>query len=226
MTDFPKVGTAGVHDAANAEPYLHALPEEEQHHAMMMFFNLTQLNVFANEYAAAVNLVAHVEELEQHLIAHPLGDELLQNQNRHLLKMWREIAGRDAAMTVFHYDKTLRAVRGEMKNVPTIKSETDHARLRAADQSLRRSFPKLEDVRNAFAHRAETTVSLKEARTHAVGGRKLTFGHMEGRVYTVTFRGEDRKVSLTVEAATNLANVTREVYAAFPQLDGMLPPAA
>lgn len=226
MADFPKVGTPGVYDIASVEPYVHSLAEEEQQHAMVMLLNLTHLNAYTNEYAAAVALVDHVEGLEAQAIANPERDQLTQNRKRYLLTMWREMAGRDAAMLVAHYEETLSAIRGEMKNVATIRAEVLHDRLRNADRVLWQAFPKLNKVRNAFAHRSEYTATLETAKKHAVEGRRLTFGHMEGRIYTVTSWGEDRQVSLTNESWRKLADITVEVFAAFPQLDGMLPPVA
>jgi hypothetical protein len=96
--------------------------------------------------------------------------------------------------------------------------------LRAAAKTFREAFPTVEKARHGAGHRAETVANITTVKGHAQGGQKLHFGGMDGRTYTVTFDGEDRRVILVEATRKSLADITRDVYAAFNELEDLLPP--
>ena len=69
---------------------------------------------------------------------------------------WKQIAARDAAMTIYHIGRAISAIR--TKNLPlcpTLGALTDHAALREADRRFERAFPHYELIRHAIGHAAE-----------------------------------------------------------------------
>ncbi|TIP06462.1 MAG: hypothetical protein E5X72_01725 [Mesorhizobium sp.] len=223
MDFFPRPGEPGVYDIGILQPFVNRLPEGEEEAGMLMLFALVRLNGYLCDLQAAIGLIDHVEAVRLQVTGSQM-DQVRKNGSQHMLSLWMDMAGRDAAMTLFHYDKTLSAIRSEMRHVPFICSKTDHPRLRAAAKAFREGFPTAEKARHGVGHRAETLAGIASVKVHAIDGKKLHFGGMDGRTYTVTFEGADRKLSLVEATWRSLANITREVYAAFPQLDGLLPP--
>jgi hypothetical protein len=68
-------------------------------------------------------------------------------------------------MTVFHFGKSLLAIRTSMKKSPTIQAEVDHNALREAAKLLERDFPNYDLARHAAGHRAEAMASLEELKS-------------------------------------------------------------
>jgi hypothetical protein len=88
----------------------------------------------------------------------------------HTLKRWSGMAGPDAAITVFHFGKTLAAIRSGLSGLPSVKGKVNHSKLRAAAKRFRQEFPDFEQIRHAVGHRAELTVSANFIRTHSFEG--------------------------------------------------------
>lgn len=220
--------TPGVYDIGVLEPFVHSLPnEDEQYHSMVLLLNLTKLDGYVNDYAAAIGLHSHTEELRRSVLAVGNEDRLTFNRTMHMLKLWDEMAGREAAMTVFHFGKSLSAIRASMKSTPTIMAEADHNSLREAAKLLEREFPNYDLARHAAGHRAEAMASLEELKKHAVElGDKQQFipGIVIDHDYIATFEKKELRVALTENSRRKLAQIEALAYAAFPKFADLLPP--
>lgn len=221
-------GTPGVYNISVLESFIHSLPnEDEQYNSMILLNSLVNLNGLVNDFAAAVALYDHVFGLRQSV--HNVGDaELLTfTKTMNLLNIWYDIAGREAAMTVYHIGKALEAIRSNLRSAPTIKADVIDDMLRKASSGLQRAFPNYSSVRNAVGHRAEIFATLDDVKRHAIdieGGRQFVWGVMEGRDYVVTYKKVKARVSLTDEACRELNAIVATVYSAFPAIKHLLPP--
>ncbi len=221
-------GTPGVYDAAELKEFVATLPtEEEQHHSMISLLNLRNLSSYVNDYASAVGLHRHVQDLRESVLRVEEPNTLVFNNNMHLLKNWDEMAGREAAMTLFHVGKALMQIRANMRFTETIKADSDADSLRKAAGELERAFPNYNIARHAAGHRAEAVGSLEQVKLHAVdieGGQQFIIGNVQGDDYLSTFEKKLLKVPLTEEARLKLNDVVALIYSAFPKLVHMLPP--
>lgn len=227
MQDF-EPNSPGIYDIGILEPFIHSIPnDDEQHHSMMLVFNLIRLSDYVNDYTGAVGLHSYTENLRQSVRACGKDDALTFSHNILMLKTWDEMAGRDAAMTIFHFGEALAAIRSAMKDTPTIRAEADHNSLREAAKLLRREFPNYELARHAAAHRAEAVASLDTIKKHAVdcgnGKRRFVWGVVVDHTYIATFENRELRVSLAEEARKQVAQIAYLTYAAFPKLKDLLP---
>lgn len=221
-------GTPGVYDASLLQPFINSLPtEEEQHHSMITLLNLQNLNGYVNDYASAIGLHNHVQDLRKSVLNVNEPNTLVFNNNMHLLRNWDDIAGREAAMTLFHVGKALMQIKANMRFTQTIKADSDADSLRKASGELERAFPNYNVARHAVGHRAEAMASLEQVKEHAIeieGGQEFIMGNVQGDDYVATFEKKLLKVPLTEEARQRLNNVVALIYSAFPKLTHMLPP--
>jgi hypothetical protein len=126
MFDLP-IGSPGVYDVSALQPFVDKLPTEEQRGALVLLFNLVQISRLVDEFAAAVALLDYVEKLRADVEAVQPGDNKPLEIVRiiHALKLWNGMAGRDATMTIFHFGKTLAAIRTSLNGLPSIKDDVE-----------------------------------------------------------------------------------------------------
>jgi hypothetical protein len=213
----------GVYDIGILSDYLNSLPADEVGQSGLMLFNLTRLNDFVNEFAAAVALLELVDQLEMMVLLDQTQEELAYTKNRHANRLWQEMAGRDAAMTVYQYRHTLDGIRKSMPHVPTMAASIRQACLRDAWRALLRDFPN-DLARHAAGHRGEDIASPEKFKSHAVDRTTYHLPHMDGWTYRFTYKGAAHELLVDHPSRLKLKEVTRSVYAAFPVLDGKLPP--
>ncbi|KAA3511598.1 hypothetical protein [Agrobacterium rosae] len=220
-------GTPGVYDASVLQPFVDSLPSpEEQNHSMITVLNLQNLSGYVNDYAAAVGLHNHVQDLRRSLLSANAPDTLILNNSLHLIKNWDDMAGREAAMTLFHFGKALMQIKANMRLTPTIKEESDSDILRKASGELERGFPNYNVARHAVGHRAEAVGSFDGVKEHAIeieGGKEFLIGQVRGDDYIATFEKKLLTVPLTEEARQRLSDIAALIYSAFPKLVHLLP---
>lgn len=218
------VNSPGVYDVAVLQPFLHGLPEEQQVGGGLLIYNLVQISKLVDAFAASVALLDYVEGLENAVEAvHPGSVKPIDiGRSVHALELWCEMAARDAVLTVYHFEKTIAAIRSVMRDVPVLISQVEHSWLRAAAKRTRLEFPHAEKARHAVGHRAELTDSVKSIKAHSEAGT-FVFGRLASRVYTVSFEGVHRELAIDEGNRQKLAQIAHDVYSAFPMLAGKLP---
>ncbi|MCK1423902.1 hypothetical protein IVB15_01315 [Bradyrhizobium sp. 182] len=221
MSDLP-ADSPGVYDVGILQPFVDALPEEEQRSGMVVLFNLVQLHRLVNDFGGAVALLDHVEIEVKKIQVLRTTQSVLFNRALHMYKIWSEMAGRDAAATIFHFGKTIDAIRSGMRKLPTILNGVDHDRLRAASKQFHRSFPDYALIRHGAGHRAESTASIQSLNKHSEDGTFI-FGTIKDRVYTVTFESKHRTLAIDKPTRRILAQIAKSIYEAFPKLTESLP---
>lgn len=210
---------AKAYDCGMAQPLIDALPPDEQNPAIMLLFNLIQGHQYAQQFAAAVGLLDFVD-LEEKRLLNFNGPTIANSRN--LINLWRGMAARDGAMSIFHLGATLDAIGSMTKSAPSFTGKVDAAALRSARKRLRESFPGYDNLRHGVGHLAEMTSSLKKVAAHAVDGH-LIFGGLEGRDFTITQDRAHRTISLTQLSVRTLGKIIHDVYSAFPNLRNLLP---
>jgi hypothetical protein len=223
MLDLP-IGSPGVYDLGVLQPFVDKLPSEEQRGALMLLFNLVQISRLVDDFAAAVALLDYVEKAGADVEAVNPGNckpiEIVRVV--HALKLWNGMAGRDAAMTVFHFGKTLAAIRTGLNDISSMKGDVEHTRLRAAAKRFRLDFPNFEKARHGVGHRAETTASVSSLQEHSANG-VFIFGALTDRTYTITFDGGHRTLAIDHQTRETLAETANEAFSAFPKIAANLP---
>lgn len=219
------IGSPGVYDVAALQPFVDQLPSDQQPGAALLIFNLVQISKLVDAFAAAVALLDHVEKLASDVEAvHPGPSKPIEIARAvHALELWSEMAGRDAVMTVYHFEQTIASVRSAQNGIPAVKSNVEHEALRAAAKRFRQDFPHSEKARHAVGHRAELTASIKSIQAHAEAGA-FVFGRLRSRVYTVSFGGIHRELAIENGNRLKLAEIAQDVFSAFPKLAANLPP--
>lgn len=229
MAVYNEVGQPGVYDIGQLGDFISTISDDnEQYHVMVILFNLTKLNDFVNDFAAAIALNDSMKQ-QMSISKYVKGptNSLTEVQAYHTWKLWGDIAGRDATMTIYNYAHTLNGVRSGIKNSPTLLSISDAKKLRSAFQNLGKEFPNYELARNAVGHRGETYNTIDNIKTHGVNkGEYIEYypGGIKDDAYIATFKGKEIRTELNENKRKKLSEITALVYSAFPSLFSKLPP--
>jgi len=131
------------------------LPESETSAAYVLTRNIMSLNRQVEKFAAALALRRSCEG---------------QTDQFPITLQWIFIAARDATMTIYHFAKTLEAIRGGCKNAPILQGRVDHERLKLAKKIFDARFPDFEALRHSVAHSAEKTRSAESFAMNTFSG--------------------------------------------------------
>ena len=139
--------------------------------------------------------------------------------DRIMLMSWRFLAARDGAMTIFHFGKTLQAIRRfGFSNCPTFKAKLDHAQLRIGEKLFRQWFPDFEKVRHSVAHSAELSRDSKSHMRNSVRG-VLIRDVLNERNFQNSYAGRVLSYDIDTTTLLHLKSVRNRVYAAFWPFD-------
>lgn len=128
------------------------------------------------------------------------------------LSDWMLIAARDGALAIYHFGKTLEAIKKSLPGFPTLNSEVDHNLIRKANADYRKRFPRYEAIRHVVAHSAEFSATQAKRELHANKGPLVAraVGATKGirfsdsliqRTYIVNFEGDAHSYEITHASA-------------------------
>lgn len=117
-------------------------PSEEHAGRDHIDFLLMIACLHVHRFGAALSLIRHCEPL--------LGPETGNEPGE-----WIGLATRDAALSVYHFSVTLRAIRAGLGRCPTLQALVDSEKLREASKTFNRQFPDAVLLRHAVGHLAE-----------------------------------------------------------------------
>jgi hypothetical protein len=166
-----------------------------------------------------------------------------QRKSRHLFLSWLPIAGRDAAMAIYHFGIAAEGVRRTLGMCPILRTSVLHPELRQAIRGFSVDFPAYEKIRHAVAHAAEKDKTPNLSAEHRVvtnggqvqgititggqgvfkdlsGGRAGGYAitdHFQGRLFTNTWEGEVLTYELSQASLDKLNTSAKAIFAAFPQ---------
>lgn len=131
------------------------LPEEERDEADSIRSNIGWLHDRATSFWAARMLFQNCAERQ---FLDPAGGTIYHE--------WQLCAARDAVMSIYHYGRTLEGIDDALGVCPTLREMIDGTGKRAARKQFEKRFPSFIALRNALAHSAERTKTLKASRRH------------------------------------------------------------
>jgi hypothetical protein len=79
---------------------------------------------------------------------------------------WREMAGRDGGLSIYHFKSSLKAVTTWVGKDRNLLSQVDCDKLRDAGRLFDRTFPEAKYLRHAIAHSADRLATEKEVKAH------------------------------------------------------------
>jgi hypothetical protein len=142
-----------------------------------------------------------------------------------LFRSWRSLAGRDGAMSIYHFGMTLERVRNVIfRDCPCLASHFDRSELRSVIGSFDQAFPNWKSLRNAVAHVAENFVDPDEPTKHFVpSGRdsrvKIARRNvLDGRKFMHTIAGKECSYELSAEIVQKLHNIRGRYYRIFSKV--------
>jgi hypothetical protein len=226
MTNYPTLPFLG----------LHKLPLEQRPAGELVRHNLGLLlrHVLAFErtlqlYDFCMLSVSQLEQKRNEL--RPPEDlpllSLISDKEGQLMD-WRQIAGRDGALTIYHYSMSAAGVRKALSLCPGLQAQINHDTLRKAIKGFAAAFPGNLYIRHAVAHAAETARTPDDVSEHGIVGafRSPSFdltlaepaiicGVIDGRRYSEGWKGQIFEYELSQASVDKLVATTQAIYAAF-----------
>jgi hypothetical protein len=146
------------------------------------------------------------------------------------LREWQFLAGRDGAITIFHFGKAMGQIRNVIfESCPVLASRLDRKTFKSVVGSFDKAFPRWVAVRNAVAHHAELRIDPLVAEEHYVSGPLsvpglLPVGHgvrqsfsntLVGRRFIHTFEKGLCEYELSQDTLNSLHNIRARYYEIF-----------
>jgi hypothetical protein len=142
---------------------------------------------------------------------------------------WREIAGRDGGLSIYHFSSSLKAVTAWVNKDPNLLSQVDSKKLREAGRLFRRTFPASEHLRHAIAHSADrmsteqevkeqthsATFHLSTDQTQTIQAQLILGEGFGGRVFHSMWKGNFVSYELSEQTMEALTTVESDVIASF-----------
>ena len=217
----------GVHDMAKLQAFIYTITDEaEQENTMLLVYNLFQLNSYVNEYAATIALHNYIQTLRSQAHISIPKNTKDHTEKMYLFNVWDQMCGREAAMIVFHFGKSISAISSLLNKTPTIQKKINHDNIRSARKMLQQEFPNYELARHSAGHRAEAIASLETVKLHAFDHghmKQHISGNIKGNSYVATFRGNELEIEMIETKRKALGEITNKIYSAFPDLYADLP---
>jgi hypothetical protein len=189
---------------------LATIPEKEKEAVQAVQNGLRNLATYVQHFSAALALFHHAEQI--------LAQQEQHSDIRQAARGWKFLAGRDGAMTIYHFGIAAEGVRRALGLCPTLRPAVDILALRRATKACRSHFPAFEKMRHAVAHAAEKLKTPKQRKEHAVGG-KLNIGQnfIPGNTFQTSWESEVLTYGLSKESLDAMESDRRAIWAAFPK---------
>jgi hypothetical protein len=137
-----------------------------------------------------------------------------------MLIEWKEIAARDAAFSIFHFQRTFETLRVQLlRDYPVLRDMADTKGLRIAWKLYRSQFSDVVITRHAIGHTAEFYATVESRARHATHRDIFVESMMVNTVLSVPSFG--RLVSVDVSGIT-VVKLNRIKVLILEALDSML----
>ncbi len=192
---------------------LASFPIEEQEAIWNLNLALSSLNNYLKDFQAALALFDFCESQCQAL------QERREPIPRNWLMPWQFIAGRDGAMTIFHFGKTIESIKESgFFGCPTLKAKIDHAQLRIGAKLFRQWFRDFERVRHSVAHAAELQKNQESRKRNSMRGASMQ-NVLVGRNFQNTHGGRILSYEIGQTTMTRLKRTQDQFFAPFKEFD-------
>ncbi len=182
-------------------------PEErEGREHINLLITLACLHVY--RFSKAVSLIRHCEPL----VGPDFGVEPAD---------WCGIAARDAAMSVYHFGETRRAISSSLGKCPSLNAQVDAEKLRAARKAFDREFPDAVQLRHAIGHLAEQlSTPQKMAKLKRAGEFLIWESQVGGSLSMASPKGRQVRLNVDEQTLDRLQTILVTICEAF---DGASP---
>ncbi len=145
-----------------------------------------------------------------------------ENEPSPPFKEWRSLAGRDGALSLFHFGNTIEVIRKVAKNSPTLSAHIDGSALCEVQTLVDQTFPGWKGARHAVAHFGEFFSDPAAADKHSAQitpyMRVAYYNRLEGRRFEYTYRREICGYELSKETSEKILTITIQFYPLFANL--------
>jgi hypothetical protein len=191
------------------------IPQDEYAATNLVGMHIVRLGRYVEEFSAALDLFNLSEFLAT------------RNFVNRQFRMWMNLAARDGAMTIYHFDRVLVKSGRSFKECPTLMGLVDHNAFSAARREFSRTFPKAARVRHGTAHKAEMGETLASVASNGFSGKldgpwlSGAFGNLTiedslmDRMFTTTHQGEILSYEVSTATLDALHHIATLFYSGF-----------
>jgi hypothetical protein len=217
-----------------------ALPGDEKNQAWHLAGLLHELDGYIDKFRHAIAFCEYAEAAVKDLNAKVPGPQsmLAQPAERRKYLSWKEIAMRDAAMTLFHFTVIVQAIKEQLARCPVLMGVVRHDLLDMAIELSNKYFSGALAMRHAVAHLADLTKSPEAKKKHAFSGSakhkdlsgiasyaskengtiwldQLFVVMVSGRTLTISRNKQVEKVNVTPAVLAQMQEVAQLIFDAF-----------
>jgi hypothetical protein len=197
-------------------------PEKE--HVVALHFNLISLETFRDNFADDLALLDFCSRNARALSTE---DPTRVGDKHRMLMSWREIAGRDGAMTIWDFARTTHLISTNLEKCPTLKPMVVRKNIESALAEFQRCFPHAKTIRHAAAHPADIFGTARDRQRNAFSGpyrddkiqiddsREIVLSGVRGRKVTVTIGGNIINYELSQASLDIIEDVKNRILEEF-----------
>jgi len=211
------------------------IPEQERPAVFHILDLLASLGRYERRFALALLLFEHClaenSDLARQVEGGALGLGTLDAQTN-TLSGWQTMAARDGALARYHFGQALHAIASSLKDCPTLRTYTNHGKLRLARKQFEAHFPSVTSIRHVIGHIADFAATIGDKEKHSIRGPyKETFGRVGIQVhdtakitfsdnlydhtYAVTYDGAVHTCEISSKTLRTLVAVRETTYSGF-----------
>jgi hypothetical protein len=205
-------GGSREEEIAVIEGYLRAppicfwvLPEVEREHGQLVSWALDDMAHLVSSFREALALADYCDANR---------DRPTRNEADRQFIRWKQIAGRDAALTVYKFYEVRQTLSAQWKASPVLHSYVDRASLSEAGKLFESYFRGYGAARQGAAHAGKLYQNPKIAQANTIGGLTIQ-NMMSERATGSVIDGKMGSVSLTQESAGVLQRVAESTFEAY-----------
>lgn len=202
------------------------LPESERQEANHLAALLHLLDAFVLRFEDALALQDHARELREKVVDQINATELTYELyvQLELPFRWRLMAFRDAALSVYHFASTLRAISRSINLCPSLRKLLKSRPTDGARTIFTKQFPTADFMRHAVAHVADMAERPDTLKFHAVAGHKWDDRYPEflinnaigtrlsGNTMHLAHKGKDVSLTLDQHSADELYRAESDLF--------------
>lgn len=207
---------------------LRGAPDAEQSAIIRLNFALGRLRRYESDFNAALSLFDFCEHQKNIARSSMKTDPFKYMDISQQLTAWQFVAGRDAALTIYHFGWAIDGVNNASSKCKSLFPLIDNDLRRKARRLFDDNFPRNAAMRHAVAHSAEFANKPDE---HAYSGpyrepgviiedvQEMNWNSLNNRTFSLTFEGEIFAFDITAETAAILRQSTVALFSAFAPLE-------